>query len=43
MPSQERLDTYADLVVKIGGNVQEGQDMVVVGWMRANRWVLETG
>lgn len=33
MPSQERLDTYADLVVRIGGNVQEGQDVVVDGWI----------
>jgi aminopeptidase len=33
MPSQERLDAYADLVVRIGGNVQEGQDVVVVGWI----------
>jgi aminopeptidase len=33
VPSQERLDAYADLIVKVGGNVQEGQDVVVVGWV----------
>jgi aminopeptidase len=31
VPSQERLDAYADLIVRIGGNVQDGQDVVVLG------------
>jgi hypothetical protein len=25
MPPQERLDAYADLAVRVGANVQEGQ------------------
>jgi aminopeptidase len=33
VPSQEELDTYADLVVQVGANVQEGQDVVVMGWV----------
>ncbi len=37
MPPQERLDAYADLIVRVGGNVQEGQDVVVVGWIEHAR------
>ena len=33
MPSQERLDAYADLIVRIGANVQQGQDVVVYAWV----------
>jgi aminopeptidase len=33
VPSQERLDAYADLIVRVGANVQEGQDVVVMGWV----------
>ncbi|MGZ8694224.1 MAG: aminopeptidase [Gaiellaceae bacterium] len=33
MPSQERLDAYADLIVRVGVNVQDGQDAVVHGWV----------
>jgi aminopeptidase len=33
VPPQERLDAYADLIVRVGGNVQQGQDVVVVGWV----------
>ncbi len=33
MPSQEELDTYADLIVGVGANVQQGQDVVVMGWV----------
>lgn len=33
MPSQEALDAYADLIVRIGANVQRGQDVVIHGWV----------
>ena len=33
MPPQDRLDAFADLVVRVGANVQEGQDVVVHGWV----------
>ena len=33
MPSREELDTYADLIVQVGANVQQGQDVVVMGWV----------
>jgi aminopeptidase len=33
VPPRERLDAYADLTVRVGANVQEGQDVVVLGWI----------
>jgi aminopeptidase len=33
VPSEERLAAYADLIVRIGVNVQEGQDVVVHAWL----------
>ena len=30
MPPDERLERYADLVVRVGANVQEGQEVVLV-------------
>ncbi|MBD0349396.1 MAG: aminopeptidase [Thermoleophilia bacterium] len=33
MPSQERIDAYADLLVRVGANVQPEQDAVVHGWV----------
>src|SRR4051812_50076668 len=27
------MDAYADLIVRVGANVQEGQDVVVMGWI----------
>jgi aminopeptidase len=33
MPSEERLNAFADLAVRVGANVQRGQDVVVHGWV----------
>ena len=33
MPSQHDLDRYADLIARVGANVQEGQDAVVQTWL----------
>jgi aminopeptidase len=33
VPSGERLDAYADLIVRVGANVQKGQDVVVFAWV----------
>ena len=33
MPPRERLDAYADLIVRVGANVQKGQDVVVFAWI----------
>ena len=33
MPSQERLEAYANLIVRVGANVQQGQDVVVFAWV----------
>ncbi|MFN2472157.1 MAG: aminopeptidase [Gaiellaceae bacterium] len=33
MPSRERLESYAELIVRVGANVQPGQDVVVLAWV----------
>jgi aminopeptidase len=33
VPTRERLAAYADLIVRVGANVQEGQDVVVYAWV----------
>ena len=36
-PSMERIDRYADLIVRVGANVQPGQTLFVDGARRARR------